>query len=183
MPRPPVRPSRRALLAALLVASLEAGAQPATPRPLPRADFFTACPFTVAPPSVVAVLDAARWRNVVAAARVSPPPYEAGATDFRRESIFIVALPHGPLSLTEAALSTSRPEKFDAKTGTLTIWYDVSSKPVRPGEVPESSIGQPCLVTWTAARKDLLQVITRTTDGRYIAGTRTAEKPKPKKKS
>jgi hypothetical protein len=167
-------------VAAVVLAPVDVAAQAAKANPLPRADFFAACPFTVAPPSVVAVRDAARWRNVVAASRISPPPYEAAATDFRRESIFIVALPHSPTSLTEAALSASRPEKFDEKTGTLTIWYDVTAKPIRPGDVPESSIGQPCLVTWTAARKDLLQVITRTSDGRYIAGTRTGEKPKKK---
>lgn len=166
----------------LAVAAAPAAAQTASAKALPRADFFPACPFTVAPPSVVAVLDAVRWRNIVGASRIAPPPYEAAATDFRRESIFIVALPHSPTTLTDGALSTSKPEKFDAKTGTLTIWYDVSSKPTRPGDVPESAIGQPCLVTWTAARKDLLQVVTRTSDGRYIAGTRTAEKPKKKDK-
>jgi hypothetical protein len=155
-------------------------AQAAKAKPLPRADFFAACPFTVAPPSVVVVLDAARWRNVLAASRVSPPPYEASGTDFKRESIFIVALPHTPAAATQAALSAKKPERFDAKTGTLTIYYDVSSKPTPPGEFDASAIGQPCLVSWTAARKDLQQVVTRLADGRYIAGARTAEKPQKK---
>jgi hypothetical protein len=171
---------RSGLLAAALLACVNAVAQPARAKPLPRADFFPACPFTVAPPSVVAVLDAARWRNVVAAARTSPAPYEPGATDFKRESIFIVALPHAPTSVTEAALSTKRPEHFDAKSGTLTMWFDVSSQAIRPGDVAANSIGQPCLVTWTAARKDLQQIVTRTADGRYIGGARTAEKTKKK---
>lgn len=171
------------LPATLALACAGAFAQANKGKPLPRADFFAACPFTVAPPSVIAVLDATRWRNVLAASRVSPAPYEAGATDFRRESIFIVALPHTPATATEASLSTKRPERFDAKTGTLTMFYEVSTQPVRPGDVAANSLGQPCLVTWTAARKDLMQVVTRlAADGRYIAGTRTAPE-KPKKKS
>jgi len=155
-------------------------AQAAKPKGLPRADFFAACPFTVAPPSVVVVLDAARWRSVLGAARVTPAPYEAGDTDFKRETIFIVALPNSPAAATEAALSAKKPERFDAKTGTLTIYYEVNAKPTPPGELAASAIGQPCLVSWTAARKDLQQVVTRSADGRYIAGARTAEKPAKK---
>jgi hypothetical protein len=171
------------LPATLVLACTGAFAQASKGKPLPRGDFFAACPFTVAPPSVVAVLDATRWRNVLAASRLSPAPYEAAATDFRRESIFIVTLPHMPMTATEISLSTKRPEKFDAATGTLTMFYEVSTKPVRPGDVAADSAGQPCVVTWTAARKDLVQVVTRlAADGRYIAGTRTAPE-KPKKKS
>lgn len=172
-----VLPATLALVCAGALAQANKG------KPLPRADFFAACPFTVAPPSVVAVLDATRWRNVLGASRITPAPYEAAATDFRRESIFIVALPHTPTTATEASLSTKRPEKFDAKTGTLTMFYEVSTQQVRHEDVAKSSIGQPCLVTWTAARKDLVQVVTRlAADGRYVAGTRTAPE-KPKKKS
>jgi hypothetical protein len=175
--------STRALSALLLaMACGAAAAQGAKGRPLPRADFHPACPFTVAPPSVVAVLDAARWRKVLAAARSAPAPYDAAATDFRRESVFIVALPHMPATVSDASLSARRPEKFDAATGTLTMWFDVDAQPMRPGDVGANAIGQPCLVVWTEARKDLQQVVMRLADGRYIAGARTAEKPKKTKR-
>ena len=172
---------RTAMMAGLALLAAAAPAQNSKGKPLPRADFFEACPFTVAPPSVVAVLDATRWRNVVAASRATPAPYDASATDFKRESIFIVALPNTAATATEAALSSKKGERYDEKTGTLTLYYDVSARQGSAGDVAPASVGQPCLVTWTAARKDLQQVITRTTDGHYIAGTRTAEKAKKKK--
>jgi hypothetical protein len=163
-------------LAPLLVAAGTPAA--AVTNPLPRADFFAACPFTVVPPSVVAVLTAGRWRSVLAASRIDPPPYEAAGTDFRHESIFIVALPVAPAPPSEAALSARQPEKFDEKTGTLTMFFDVGTGPARPGDAAGAAAGQPCLVAWTEVRKDLQQVIMRTGDGRYIGGARTAAKPK-----
>jgi hypothetical protein len=148
--------------------------------PVPRADFQAVCPFTVASPSVFAVLDAKRWQNVLAAARTVPPPYEASGTDFRRESIVVVVLPYTSTPITQAALNAKSPERFDAKTGTLTLYYDVKMEPVKPGEAATTMIGEPCLITWVARRSDLLQIIARTTDGRYIAGTRLGQKPKKK---
>lgn len=168
------------VLAALALVSAGALAQAGKVKALPRADFFDACPFTVAPPSVLAVLDATRWRNVVGASRRTPPPYDPAATDFRRESIFIVALTSASNSVTEAALSSRKPERYDEKSGTLTLFYDVTTRPASVDDMARG-VGQPCLVTWTAAHKDLQQVVTRTTDGRYIAGARTAEKTKKKK--
>jgi hypothetical protein len=147
---------------------------------VPRADFHAVCPFTVASPSVFAVLDAKRWQNVLAAARTVPPPYEAGGTDFKRESIVVVVLPYTSTPITQAALNAKSPERFDAKTGTLSLYYDVKMEPVKPGEVATTVIGEPCLITWVARRSDVLQIIARTTDGRYIAGTRLGEKPKKK---
>lgn len=169
-----------AVAAALMLAAGGVPAQDGKAKALPRADFFDSCPFTVAPPSVVAVLDAARWRSVVGASRRSPPPYDPAGTDFRRESIFIVALTSTSTAMTEAALSSKKPERYDEKTGTLTLFYDVSTKQASVNDMAVG-VGQPCLVTWTAARKDLQQVVTRTTDGRYIAGARTADKTKKKK--
>src|SRR5262249_10722315 len=100
--------------------------------------------------------------------------YDAAGTDFRRESIFIVALPYASNAQTQASLSSKQQERFDPKTGSLTIFYDVSA------EIGRETVGQPCLVTFTAARKDLQQVLARFSDGRFIAGTRTAEKVKKK---
>jgi len=77
-------------------------------------------------------------------------------------------------------LNASRPERFDADTGTLTLWYDVKYQEPKSGETPTPPSGEPCLVTWVVAHSDLLQIIARTNDGRYIAGTRTGEKPKKK---
>jgi len=171
-----MRPVRALVLATLLLAALETPAQAAGANlnPLPRADYFPTCPFTVASPSVVAVLTMAQWKSVLAASKVTPPPYDPATSDFRRESIFIVALPYASNAQTQAALSVRQPERFDPKTGTLTIFYDVSA------EAGRETVGQPCLVSFTAARKDLQQVITRFSDGHFIAGTRTAEKPKKK---
>jgi len=176
MPRPRAT-IRASLLAALVLAAAGANAQATRAKVLPRADFFDACPFTVAPPSVIAVLDARRWRDVVGASRRSPPPYDPAATDFRRESIFIVALTSASNTLIEAALSSRKPERYDDASGTLTLFYDVVAKPASVNDMA-AGVGQPCLVTWTAAHKDLQQVVTRTSDGRYIAGARTAEKKK-----
>jgi hypothetical protein len=171
---------RASLLAALVVAAAGASAQAGKGGALPRADFFDACPFTVAPPSVVAVLNAKRWRDVVGAARGPAPPYDPAATDFRRESIFIVALTSPSNAVIEASLSSKKAERYDEKSGTLTLFYDVGSRPASVDDMARG-VGQPCLVTWTEARRDLQQVVTRTTDGRYIAGARTAEKAKKKR--
>ncbi len=146
---------------------------------LPRADFFDACPFTVAPPSVVVVLDAKRWRDVVGASRRQPLPYDPAGTDFRHESIFIVALTSPSNAVVEASLSSKKPERYDEKSGTLTLFYDVTSRAASVDDMAKG-VGQPCLVTWTAAHRGLQQVVTRTTDGRYIAGARTADKSKKK---
>src|SRR5215467_10424629 len=72
---------------------------------LPRADFHASCPFTIAAPAVLAVLDAKRWQGMLAASRVNPPPYEASATNFKRESVIIVALPYIATPVEKAALS------------------------------------------------------------------------------
>lgn len=147
---------------------------------LPRADFFDNCPFTVAAPSVVAVLDAKKWRDVVAASRRTPAPYEAAATDFRKESVFIVALANASNTLTQAALAAKKPERYDDASGTLTLFYDVTTKPASVNDMA-TGVGDPCLVTFTTARHGLQQVVTRAVDGRYIAGARTADKSKKKK--
>jgi len=157
----------------------KSGDAPATP----RADFHAVCPFTVASPAVFAVRDAKRWQSVLAAARSTPPPYEAGATNFKRESIVVVVLPYTATPITQAALDAKRPERYDESTGTLTLWYDVRMQPLKPGEVGTTVIGEPCLVTWVAARSELQQIIARTSDGKYIAGTRVGEKTKKKSSS
>jgi len=166
-----------------VLACVAAGAAPATDKKesAARADFHAVCPFSVASPAVFAVLDARRWQNLLGAARTVPPPYEAGATNFKRESIVVVVLPYTATPVTQAGLSPKRPERFDAKTGTLTLWYDVHMEPVKQGEAATMVVGEPCLVTWVPAHADLEQIIARTSDGRYIAGTRVAEKSKKKK--
>jgi hypothetical protein len=139
---------------------------------LPRADFHAVCPFTLSAPSVFAVLDGKRWQKMLSAARSVPPPYEAGATNFRRESIVVVVLRHTATPITQGALNTKRPQRFDPASGTLTLWYDVQQTPVKEGEAATTVIGEPCLVTWVAQRSDLRKIVARSSDGRYIAGTR-----------
>ncbi|HTT09842.1 MAG TPA: hypothetical protein VMG60_03045 [Burkholderiaceae bacterium] len=146
----------------------------------PRADFHPVCPFTIAAPAVLSVRDARRWQSVLGATRSATPPYEAGATNFKHESVVIVVLPYSTAPVAQAGLNASRPERFDADTGTLTLWYDVKYQEVKPGETVTPPAGEPCLVTWVAVRTDLQQIVARTSEGRYIAGTRTAEKPKKK---
>jgi hypothetical protein len=164
-------------LAAMPGIAFAAGKEtPATP----RADFHAVCPFTVAAPAVLAVRDARRWQSVLGAARSAQPPYEAAATNFKQESIVIVVLPYSTTPVAEAALNAHRPERFDEDTGTLTLWYDVKYQELKPGEMAAPRSGEPCLVTWVAAHSDLQQIIARTSEGRYIAGTRTGEKPKKK---
>jgi len=169
------------MLACVAATPPQVSAGEKTAADLPRADFHAVCPFSVAAPAVVAVPDARRWQNMLAASRTVPPPYEASATNFRRESIVVVVLPYTATPITHAALYPKRPERFDAKTGTLTLWFDVRMEPVKPGEAATTVVGEPCLVTWVAAHPDLEQIIARTSDGRYIAGTRVAEKSKKKK--
>jgi len=148
---------------------------------LPRADFHTVCPFSVAAPAVVAVLDARRGRNMLAASAHGAAPVRSkrhqlqARVDRRRGPALHRDADH------HAALYPKRPERFDAKTGTLTLWFDVRMEPVKPGEAATTVVGEPCLVTWVAAHPDLEQIIARTSDGRYIAGTRVAEKSKKKK--
>jgi hypothetical protein len=168
------------LAVVLACAAAGASAQGDKGKGLPRADFFAACPFTMAPPSVVPVLDARRWRDVVGAARLSSPPYDPAATDFRRESIFIVALTAPSNAVVEAALSASKAPRYDEANSSLTLFYDVASRPASVDDMARG-VGQPCLVTWVAAQRGLQQVVIRTSDGRYIAGARTAEKSKKKK--
>jgi hypothetical protein len=166
---------RRALLGAVTAVCCLAAA-PALQAALPRADFHAICPFAAAGPSVFAVLDSKRWQKVLSAARTVPPPYEAGATNFRRESIVVVALRHTSTPITQAALSAKRPERFDPESGTLTLWYNVEQTPVKEGEVATTVVGEPCLITWVARRSDLRRIVARTSDGRYIAGTRISDK-------
>jgi hypothetical protein len=169
--------SRRALLGAVTGLCCLAAA-PALQAALPRADFHAVCPFTVDAPSVFAVLDGNRWQKVLSAARTVPPPYEAAATNFRRESIVVVAMRHTSTPITQAALRTKRPERFDPESGTLTLWYNVQETPVKEGEVGTTVIGEPCLVTWVARRGDLRRIVARTSDGRYIAATGISEQRK-----
>ena|SRR5688572_15809648 len=143
--------------------------------PLPRADFHAVCPLTTAAPSVLAILDGKRWQKVLSASRAVPPPYEANATNFRRESIVVVALRHTSTPITQAALSAKRPERFDPDTGTLTLWYDVQRTPVKEGEAATTVIGEPCLITWVARRSDLRRIVARKSDGSYVAGTRISQ--------
>jgi len=147
---------------------------------LPHADFHAVCPFTIAAPAVLAVLDGKRWQSMLAASRATPPPYEANATNFKRESVIIVALPYTATPITQAALNTKQGERYDATTGTLTLWYDVQSQPLKPGDAGAAVVGQPCLVTWVTARSDLQQIVARMSDGKYIAGTRVGDKSKKK---
>jgi len=102
----------------------------------------------------------------------------AGATNFRRESIVVVALRHTSTPITQAALSAKRPERFDPASGTLTLWYDVQQTPVKEGEAAATVIGEPCLITWVAHRSDLRRIVARTSDGGYIAGTRISQQRK-----
>ena len=146
--------------------------------PLPRADFHAVCPLTTTAPSVVAILDGKRWQKVLSAARTVPPPYEAGATNFRREAIVVVALRHTSTPITQAALRAKRPERFDPESGTLTLWYDVQQTPVKEGEAATTVIGEPCLITWVARRNNLRRIVAHASDGRYIAGTRISEQGK-----
>lgn len=175
-----------AILAAGLLAAAPSGAQTtgATKKAqaLPRSDFYPDCPFLVAAPSVLAVFNVRRWRDMLAAAR-EPLPHEAAATNFRRESIIIVTLPRSPNPVADATLSGRRTERFEPKTGTLTLWFDVRNEPVgQGGNADSGTLGRrSCVIAWTEARPDLEQVIARTGDGTYIAGARVA--PRPKKKS
>jgi hypothetical protein len=171
-----------AVAAACCLATVPAFASPDKKQvalPLPRAEFHAICPFTLTAPSVLAVLDGKRWVKLLSAARTVPPPHEAGATNFRRESIVIVALRHTPTPITQAALSAKRPQRFDPESGTLTLWYEVQQTIVKEGEVATTVMGEPCLITWVARRNDLRRIVARTSDGRYIAGTRISE---PRKK-
>jgi len=147
--------------------------------PLPRSEFHAECPFLVAAPSVLGVFEARRWRDMIAAAR-EPLHYEASATNFKRESIIVVTLPRSRMPIADASVSTNRPERFDPKTGTLTLWYDVKNDP--SGETtandPNGLGRRSCVVTWTEARAELQQVVARTSDGNYIAGARVAPRPK-----
>jgi hypothetical protein len=143
---------------------------------LPRADFHPSCPFTIAAPAVLAVLDAKRWQSMLAASRVTPPPYEPNATNFKRESVIIVALPYTATPISQAALNAKQAERYDESTGTVTLWYDVKYEPLKPGD--KTVAGQPCLVTWIAVRTDVQQIVARMSDGKYISGTRVGDKKK-----
>ena len=145
---------------------------------LPRADFHASCPFTIAAPAVLAVPDAKRWQGMLAASRTSPAPYEANATNFKREFVIIVALPYTATPIAQAGLSARQAERYDETTGTLTLWYDVKYQPLQPGDTTVA--GQPCLVTWVTTRPDLQQIVARLSDGKYIAGTRVGDKSKKK---
>ncbi len=51
------------------------------------------CPLLVAHPSAHGITTQAQWSQLLAKARMLPPPYEAKDTDFTRQSIVLVALP------------------------------------------------------------------------------------------
>lgn len=167
---------RAVLLGTLVAAQLAACAPapvPAPPANAPaaapvRADFHALCPLAVGHPSLTPVFDMARWNAVLAAARTSPPPYAAGATDFTRETVIVVALPRTPTPTTNAHLAPGA-AVFDAAAGRWTLGLVVERRTVGPGQVGVTVVGEPCLVAWLPARTGVREVVAREVSGGVIA--------------
>lgn len=111
--------------------------------------FFDQCPFGVPQPSLTLVTDLAKWQQMLASARTSPPPFEASAARFDTNSIIVIA---------SRAMATPRTKlwvKDDAVTlvaGARRLRLDIEVAEVRPppGSDEVTLVGLPCLVIRTS---------------------------------
>jgi hypothetical protein len=139
-----------ALLAAGLLAGCTSQAGGSS-KPLVLVDqqFFAQCPFEVAPSSLTLVTDLPAWQKLLATASVSPPPFEAAATQFAARSVLILATATTGTPRT-SLLAHGDGLSVDAAASKLKLEVEVRDNPPAPGEVVATVLGTPCLVLWTS---------------------------------
>jgi hypothetical protein len=111
--------------------------------------FFAQCPFDLPPQSLTLVTDLPAWQKLVAQATVSPPPFEAAATQFDARSVLMLATratatPRTRLLVHGDGISV------DGAAGKLKLEVEVKDSPPPPGELAAAVLGTPCLVLWTS---------------------------------
>jgi hypothetical protein len=127
--------------------TLQAGGNPTRVTVLDQ-QFFSQCPLAVDAPSLTLVADAPAWQKMVAAARVSPLPFEVAARQFDTRHLLVLATrttatPNTQLSVAADGLA------LDSATQGLRM--DVQERNTSPpaGELSAAVLGQPCLLVWT----------------------------------
>lgn len=137
------------LAAAMLAACTSQAGGSSKPLVLVDQQFFAQCPFEVAPSSLTLVTDLPAWQKLLATATLSPPPFEAAATQFAERSVLILATATTGTPRT-SLLAHGDGLSVEAASGKLKLEVEVRNKPPVPGEVVATVLGTPCLVLWTS---------------------------------
>ena len=111
--------------------------------------FFEQCPFCVAQPSLTLVKDQLKWRQMLASARTSPPPFDAIATTFDTKSVLILAT-RATATPTTRLWAGDDAFTLNPDTRDLQLGIDVREQKPAAGEAIVAVVGMPCLVIWTS---------------------------------
>lgn len=147
---------------------------PPPPRELTvlKHEVHSQCPLAVNHPSVLLVRSPRVWAKMMADAHAVPPPYDAAATDFARQSVLVVALAPTPAPTTLIVVPRERAVLFSLVSRKLEVTLQVIEPTRPPTAMLPTVVGLPCLVAWVPAVGDVASVIARTTDGKLL-GERT----------
>jgi hypothetical protein len=149
-------------VATALVGCVSRASEAATVAPvsLTKSEFFGACPLVATPASLTVVRDANAWRQLLAGARVSPPPFEATATAFGSQSVLILATANTP---TPSVRLGALPQALQRGDGPhhLLLTVEVSKMSTPAGEMGVAVLGEPCLVMWTTYIADVDSITAR----------------------
>ena len=146
------------------------GAQPAPGRVVAvvRHEVHEQCPLLVSHPSAIAVTTQAQWTQMIANARVLPPPYDAARTDFTRNTIVLVAL---PASARPAWIALAGPDAVRYREAEQRVEMALRiERPVDSADTLRAAVmSSPCLIAWLPALTGLREVVARSGGGDVIA--------------
>jgi hypothetical protein len=140
-------------------------------------DVHEQCPFNIAHPSVQWVTLGSAWAQMLAQARVLPPPYEAAQTDFSSQSIMIVALAATaqPAKITLDGREALRYHGGREQRLNLTLRVEPQDTP--PGTMRTAVMSTPCVVVWMQALQGgVRDFVVSTPDGRVVAQSKALGK-------
>lgn len=159
------------LVFVLGLAGCAASGAPTSPRELTviRHEVHGQCPLAVDHPSVLLIRSQSMWAKMLADARTVPPPYDAAATDFARQSIVVVALAPTPAPTTVVAVPPQRAVLFSPASRKLEVTLQVTEPMQPPGTLLPTVVGLACVVAWVPAVGEVASIVARTTEGKFLA--------------
>lgn len=133
-----------------------------------RHEVHEQCPLLVEHPSAHAVTTQARWAQLIANARLLPPPYDAARTDFSRNTIVLVALPISSQGVWVALAGPDAVRYADAEQR-VEMTLRVERRAEAAGTLRAAVMSSPCLLAWLPVLPGLGEVVARSVDGEVIA--------------